>query len=38
VGHWGHAHGRTRVARVRLEGGIDLELSYCQPLIFSLIH
>ena len=38
VGHRGHAHGRTRVARVCLEGGIDLELSYCQPLILSLLH
>ena len=37
VGHRGHAHGRTRVARVCLEGGIDLELSYCQPLILSLL-
>lgn len=24
VGHWGHAHGRTRVTRVGLECGIDL--------------
>ena len=26
VGDWCHAHGRTRVAGVRLEGGIDLVL------------
>ena len=25
VGHWGHSHGRTRVARVGGERGIDLE-------------
>lgn len=25
VGHGGHAHGGTRVARVGLEGGIDLQ-------------
>lgn len=30
VGHWGHSHGRTRVARVGGERGIDLEHITCQ--------
>ena len=38
VGDWGHAHGRPGVARVGLEGGIDLEKSCCQPLILSILH
>jgi hypothetical protein len=33
VGDWCHAHGRTRVARVRLERGIDLE---CVPSAICL--
>lgn len=34
VSHWGHTHGGTRVARVGLGGGINLEKSVSK-LVFS---